>query len=121
MVTHLLLAAGLSFGLGPDGFYFGDKNPFQLRLRTVLQGDGRFYFGDDANLLTDSFLVRRARLYIEGSAGELFDFRLMPDLGEGKPVLLDAWVNVRVLPWLQLRAGKMKSPFALERRKDAHV
>jgi phosphate-selective porin OprO/OprP len=123
MAAHTLAAGILllaqTFGLGPDGFFLGAKDSgFQLRIRGVVQGDGRFFLGDDANLITDQFLVRRARLYIEGTAGQWFDYRLMPDFGEGKLQLLDAWVNIRPWPWLQLRGGKFKSPFGLSRLQE---
>ncbi len=45
----------------------------------------------------------------------MVDFRLLPDFGEGKLQLLEAYVDVHPWPWLALRAGKMKSPFGLER------
>ncbi len=105
-----------SIGLGPDGFYIGTADgAYQLRLRGVIQADGRAYLDDQSRLLSDEFLIRRARLYVEGTVAEIFDFRLLPDFGQGKLTLFDAWVNVRLWPTLQVRAGKMKSPFGLER------
>lgn len=87
---------------------------YELRPRLVLQGDARL-FVDDHHKLTDQFLFRRARLYVEGKVARVVTFRLMPDFGEGKTVLYDAWVNVRALDELQLRVGKAKPPFSLER------
>ena len=46
---------------------------------------------------------------------DLADFRLMPDFGEGKLSLLDAYVDLHPFLWLRLRAGKFKTPFGLER------
>jgi len=104
------------FGLSSKGFYLGTSDgKFQLRLRGVIQADGRTFVDDESRALADSFLIRRARIYFEGNVGETIDFRVLPDFGEGKLQLLDAWVNLRVAEWLQLRVGKVKSPFGLER------
>src|SRR5438067_10394949 len=56
-------------GLGPDGFVFGTRDSgFQLRIRGVVQADGRAYFGTGVNQpLPDQFLVRRARPILEGT------------------------------------------------------
>lgn len=107
------VAAELQFGLDRDGFHLGTPG-FQLRLRSVIQADGRAYL-DQALQPSDTFLIRRARLYIEGSVGDFLDYRLMPDFAGGQVQLFDAWVTLRPWPWLQLRAGKFKTPFGLER------
>jgi phosphate-selective porin OprO/OprP len=103
------------FGFGPNGFFL--KTPddtFQLRIRSVIQADGRAYL-DETLEQEDTFLIRRARLYIEGTIADLIDYRLMPDFAGGQVQLFDAWVNLRPWAWLQLRGGKFKSPFGLER------
>jgi phosphate-selective porin OprO/OprP len=103
------------FGLGPNGFFLQTPDDsFQLRIRSVIQADGRAYL-DEALKQQDTFLIRRARLYIEGTVGDFLDYRLMPDFAGSQVQLFDAWVNLRPWSWLQLRAGKMKSPFGLER------
>jgi len=103
------------FGFGTNGFFLRTPDDsFQLRIRSVIQADGRAYI-DDTLKTQDTFLIRRARLYIEGSIADVIDYRLMPDFAGGQVVLFDAWVNLRPWAWLQLRGGKMKSPFGLER------
>lgn len=101
--------------LGVNGFLLSTRDQgFELRLRAVLQADGRAYFGKPLRD-QDTFLIRRARLYIEGGIGDFLDYRLMPDFAGSQTQLLDAWVNLRPWSFLQLRAGKMKTPFGLER------
>jgi phosphate-selective porin OprO/OprP len=96
-------------------FFVGTRDSgFQLRLRGLVQADGRDYWGQDPNPQS-TFLIRRARPYIEGTVSEIVDFRLMADFGQGNVQLLEAWLNLRPFAWLQLVAGKMKSPFGLER------
>jgi phosphate-selective porin OprO and OprP len=82
----------------------------QLSLRPMLQMDGRFF----AQGGTDTFLLRRVRPTIEGTAFEFFEWRIMPELA-GTPNIQDAFINIRFLNEIQLRAGKFKSPVGLER------
>ena len=104
-------------GLGPDGFIFGTRDSgFQLRIRGVVQADGRAYFDTAPNQpLPDQFLIRRARPILEGTIGDFVDFRILPELGQGNFQLLDAYVDLRPWKWLALRGGKYKTPFGLER------
>ena len=90
---------------------------YELRIRTVVQTDLRV-FANDEHKLTDQFLFRRARLYIEGRLAKAVTFRVMPDFAEGKAVLYDAWFDVRGTDALRLRVGKAKAPFALERLQN---
>jgi phosphate-selective porin OprO and OprP len=104
-------------GLGPDGFVFGTRDSgFQLRIRGVVQADGRAFFATAPNQpLPDQFLVRRARPILEGTIGDFVDFRILPEFGQGNFQLLDAYVDLRPWKWLALRGGKYKTPFGLER------
>jgi len=108
-------------GAGPDGFFLssGDKK-FVLRLRGYLQADSRWFEeGREATSGSDTFLLRRVRPIVEGTLFEKIDFRIMPDFGQGKAVLYDAWVNLRYFELAQLQAGKFKPPFGLERLASA--
>jgi phosphate-selective porin OprO/OprP len=87
---------------------------YELRIRGVVQTDLRL-FANDEHKLTDQFLFRRARPYIEGKIARAVTFRLMPDFAEGKAVLNDAWFDIRANDALRLRIGKAKAPFGLER------
>jgi len=100
---------------GEDGFALksADGN-FVLRLRGYAQADGRFYFQDRHNNGTDTFLLRRVRPILEGTVYRDFDFRIMPDFGNGSTVLQDAYVEWHYWPWLKVRAGKYKVPVGLE-------
>jgi phosphate-selective porin OprO/OprP len=90
--------------------------PLQLRLRGLVQADGRDYPGDEPSI-PSAFLVRRARVYIEGAYSDLADFRILPEFGQGTFQLLDAYVDFHPVPlsFLKLRVGKYKTPFGLER------
>jgi len=103
---------------GGDGFALksADGN-FVLRLRGYAQADGRFYFDDKHNNGTDTFLMRKVRPILEGTIYRDFDFRIMPDFGNGAAsttILQDAYVEWHYWPWLKVRAGKYKPPVGLE-------
>ncbi len=99
----------------PGLFSVGTRNSgFHLRLRGLIQVDGRDYWGQTPDP-QDTFVIRRARSYIEGTVGNVVDYRLMADFGQGTVQLLEAWVDLVIWRWLRLAGGKMKSPFGLER------
>ena len=56
---------------GPKGFALKSTDGnFELKIRGYVQADGRFFFGDDAEKLTDTFLLRRIRPTLDGKLGE---------------------------------------------------
>jgi len=99
-----------------DGFSFksADGN-YTLKVRAHTHTDGRFFLGDDGKVATNTFLIRRQRFLFEGTVAKIYDFKFMPDFGGGQLVLQDAYLDARFLPYLKLRAGKMKTPFGIER------
>ena len=111
---------------GERGFAIGDSSrDFELKLQGLLQVDGRRIFGSDDPALrdkTDTFLVRRARLYFDATVLGLVDARIMPDFGNNTVALLDAYADLHPTAWLRLRVGKFKPPIGLERlQTDAYV
>lgn len=119
-VSSATQATPASVTAGPQGFSIRSAdNAFQLRLRGYVQLDDRFYSDDHLKRAVDTFIVRRARPILEGTIYKIFDFRLMPDFGQGTTVLFDAYVNARFTPGFQVRAGKFKPPVGLERLQSA--
>jgi len=103
---------------GPDGFALksADGN-FVLRIGGYAQADGRFFFDDKTHTETDTFLMRRVRPTLEGTVYQDFDFRIMPDFGNGASsanILQDAYVEWHHWSWLKVRAGKFKVPVGIE-------
>jgi len=86
-----------------------------IRFRANLQVDGRWFSDKGTPQSADTFLVRKARPYLEGTVDNIYDFRVMPDFGQGKAILVDAYVAGRFRPWFTLQAGKFKGPVGLER------
>lgn len=99
-----------------DGFFLqSPSGDFKLKLRGYTQADARFFPFDDGRTGNDSFFLRRVRPIFEGTVYKYFDFRIMPDFGQGQTVLQDAYMDVRYWPWASVRAGKFKEPVSLER------
>jgi phosphate-selective porin OprO/OprP len=100
----------------PAGFSIASADGSSvLKLRGNIAVDYRDFLDNFTPSTADTFLVRRARPYIEGTMDNIYDFRLMPDFGQGKAIIQDAWINARFLPWIGLQAGKFKAPVSLER------
>lgn len=123
--TPIVKASEKGFGLqSADGQH-------EIKLRGLLQADYRGFdqglsnAGAAANLATEAngaFLLRRIRPTIEGTVFDKYDFRFTPEFGEAKTAnatstsgIVDAYVDARWTPWLQLRVGKFKPYVGLER------
>jgi phosphate-selective porin OprO and OprP len=103
-----------------DGFSFksaDSKN--EIKFRALAQLDYREY--DNVNGLASDgknisgFDFRRIRPTIEGTLAGIYDFRFTPEYGEAKSSVIDAYIDARFKPWLQVRAGKFKPYVGLER------
>jgi len=106
---------------GEEGFGFASADgSFRMKFRTQLQVDGRFYLDDKTVPATNTFLVRKARPWIEASLYRWFSGKLQMDFGQGLGAngisyLQDAYLDVQPRPEFGLRAGKFKEPVGLER------
>lgn len=107
----------------PKGFSFQSSDSQNvIKLRGTMQVDGRFFESNDPSNppLADSWQVTRMRPIVEGTVGGIYDFKFMPDFGQGKTVIQDAYVTARFLPQFQVTAGKFKAPVGLERLQSAN-
>jgi phosphate-selective porin OprO and OprP len=101
---------------GPGGFSLESANgEWSLRLRGLVQVDGRYFADDSAPDDDNEWLLRRVRPVLEGRFGERVSFRITPDFGGGDSQLIDAWIETKLHAGLTLRAGKFKPPVGLER------
>lgn len=105
---------------GKDGFSIKSADgAYVFKLRGYAQLDGRFFRNDDERPAVDTFTLRRVRPSFEGTVFKIFDFRIMPDFGQGQTVLFDAYIEGRFSPYFKVRAGKFKPPVGLERLQSA--
>jgi phosphate-selective porin OprO/OprP len=91
----------------------------RLQLGLLTQFDGRFAVDDEADALTDSFVIRRLRPSLRGRIGDRFEFFLSPDFAGGTLVVQDAYFDTRFSPAFRVRVGKGKTPFGYERLQSA--
>jgi phosphate-selective porin OprO/OprP len=114
-------APAISIGATGVSFHSADTN-YVIKFHGLLQLDSHWYFEGGGN---DTFLLRRARpLNIEGTFFKDVDFLFVPDFANGRAAggtataspasVVDAYLNYRFKPELQLRIGKFKEPVGLE-------
>lgn len=92
---------------------------YEVKIRGLIQGDGRFYSGGTPSGTNDTFLLRTARPTIEGSLGKLVGFRFTPEFAGDSASIVDAYVDLRFDPAYTLRVGKFTSPVGLERLQSS--
>jgi len=103
-----------------DGFSIKSADgKYAVRLKGLVQTDGRFFLSDSAFPVTNNFFIRRARPILEATVGKYLEFRLQPDFGQGTTVLFDAYTDIKVSPAFAVRVGKFKPPVDLERYQSA--
>jgi phosphate-selective porin OprO and OprP len=102
---------------------FGIRNAdgtFELKLRGLLQADGRFFVGDPAGQgLNDTFTFRRIEPVFEVTLGKLVFFKLQPQFAGDGASTADAYGELRFAPAFGLRVGKFKEPLVLENLQPA--
>lgn len=99
---------------GEEGFTLRSKNSdYRLSLGMTAQTDGRFSL-DDPKPITNTFTLRKIRPTFAGRIGKYFDFKVMPDFGNGTTVIQDAYFDIRFRPEFRIRAGKDKTPIGYE-------
>jgi phosphate-selective porin OprO/OprP len=97
-----------------DGFFVQSANgDYRLNIGMVAQADGRFSL-DDPTPITNTFTVRKLRPTFTGRVGRYFDFKVMPDFGNGTAVVADMYLDIRFSPAFRVRTGKDKTPVGYE-------
>jgi phosphate-selective porin OprO and OprP len=108
-------AAQAPFHVGFEDDFFIESADGNTRLNIGLleQTDGRF-FVDQSPAPANTFLIRKARPTFTGRIMKYFDFKVMPDFGNGTSVLQDAYLEIRFSPSFRFRSGKDKVPVGFE-------
>lgn len=109
-----------TFTAGPNGFSWNSADKaYSLKLRGYAQADARYFLDDDDKKVSDTFLLRRARVIIDGQVGKKVAFRIAPDFGGGSSQLQDGYLDYKSSDTLNLRFGRTKVPFGLERLQSS--
>ncbi len=85
-----------------------------LRIRGLVQLDNRVFFGDGGSVANNSFVLRRARLIIEGTFDKQFSYQIVPEFGGATPSIMDANFTWTLAPEFGLKFGRFKAPVGLE-------
>jgi len=85
----------------------------RLTLGLSAQADGRFSL-DDPPPITDTFTLRKLRPTLTGRLTKYFEFKVMPDFGNGTAVVQDAYFDTIFSPAFRVRVGKDKTPVGYE-------
>jgi phosphate-selective porin OprO and OprP len=98
-----------------DGFFLQSPDKqFKLRITGQIQADNHSYLNSADTTDVDSFFLRRARFGLEATLFEFWDFRFLPDFGQGQSHIQDCFLNVHYVDCLQLTVGKFKQPVSYE-------
>jgi phosphate-selective porin OprO and OprP len=98
-----------------DGFFIQSANgDFRLLFGFIAQMDDRFVVDDPLHAVTDTFTIRKIRPTWSGRIARYFDFKVMPDLGNGTVVMQDAYLDIHFSPKFRVRTGKDKAPVGME-------
>lgn len=125
--TPIVKASEKGFGIqSADGQH-------EFKLRGLIQADGRVFDGGknldtkaapggtNAGYLTNTqdaygtALLRRVRPTFEGTVFGNYGFRFTPEFGDGKSSVVDAYLDAKLAPAFNIRAGKYKPFVGLER------
>lgn len=80
----------------------------------LAQVDGHLFLDPGDSKVVDDLLIRRARLDLRARLGR-FSARVAPELGGGKAVVMDAYVDAKLPAGLSVRVGKFAPPISAER------
>lgn len=98
-----------------DGFILRSSDKcYQLRITGQIQTDYRAFLEEADQVDIDTFLIRRARFGLEADMFKNYEFRLLPDFGQGTVKLLDAYMNIHYWDELMFEIGKFKQPVSYE-------
>ena len=106
--------AGGGRGVGRHVLPASPDKRFMLRFTGQVQADYRDYLNPNDTADLDNFIVRRARMGLEATLFQYYDFRFLVDFGQGQSRLTDGYLNVHYWQAAQFTAGKFKQPFSYE-------
>ena len=92
---------------------------YEVKIRGLLQGDGRFYSAGEPAGTYDTFLLRTARPTIEGTLGKWVAYRFTPEFAGDSATIVDVYADLKFAPGAALRVGKFTSPVGLERLQSS--
>ncbi len=106
---------GLDFEQPFKGFYIESPDKaFSLRITGQIQLDYRQFLNTKDRTDIDTFLLRKARFGLEATLAKYYEFRFLPDFGQGTTIVQDAYMNVHYWDAMQFEFGRFKQPISYE-------
>jgi phosphate-selective porin OprO and OprP len=104
-----------------SGFVFASADGANsLHLGSLVQFDSREFFQDGGGVANNSFVLRRARIILDGKLDKIYSFQFVPEFGNGSGgtatavAILDANLTIAPTQAVQFKFGKFKTPIGLE-------
>ena len=98
---------------GSHAFIQSTDGNFEVEFGGRVHLDFRAYSADFTP--DPTFVLRRARLEIDGTLYKFFEFKVQPEFtDEGSTLLRDGYINIHPKDSIQVTAGQFKAPFSLE-------
>jgi phosphate-selective porin OprO/OprP len=107
--------ATVEYGTGKGITVTSPDKTASLKIRGYGQVDSRTFTDTSNPSNVDQFLLRTARLSLDGKIDEDFSGRFTYDFGNNTTSLVDAYVDYKPDPLFNVRVGKFKAPIGLER------
>src|SRR4051794_29489744 len=86
-----------------DGFFIqAADGDYRIVFGLVAQADARFSL-DEPKPIVNTFTLRKLRPTLSGRIAKYFDFKIMPDFGNGTTVVQDAYLDIRFSPKFRVR------------------
>jgi len=106
---------------GPEGFGISSADgASRLITHWLLQSDFRTFVGPDKPTPDrDAFVLRFAGVRLDATLARSFRAMLFANFAQNQVFLLEGWIEARLAPWMQLRAGKFLYPISEERLTPA--
>lgn len=108
---------GVFFGNAGLGYRW-DKGKSEIRLSGFMQIDTRSFFDSGDNWGNNDLLLRRIQPSLDVKLNSTYSFHIMPSFAS-TPGILDIFIDGKFSDLINLRIGKFKSPFGLERLQSA--
>ncbi|HEV8001053.1 MAG TPA: porin, partial [Planctomycetaceae bacterium] len=109
------ISSGPFAGWRTNGLFIESADrDFSFKLTGQIQADYREFLRSKDRTDIDTFLIRRARFGLEATVFKYFDFRLLPDFGNGTTIEQDAYLNIHYWNEVQFEVGRFKQPISYE-------
>jgi phosphate-selective porin OprO and OprP len=92
---------------------------YTIQLRGLIQGDYAYVTSREDAVDASGVDLRRARVGLEGAAGDNFEYEFEVDFADNGTVVTDAFISFRPINVLSIRMGQFETPNSLSERTSS--